>query len=85
MQYAGQYIEKEITKKPIDKIYDEIAKLNVKERKRQNTAQERLAPLYVCHTHMGLIKHGRREPTILTLHKIISTLNLSLSELFKGL
>lgn len=71
--------------KSIDKIYSEIAKRIVAERKRQGITQERLAALSdVDRTHMGLIEQGRRKPTLSTLYKISQTLNISLEKLFRG-
>ncbi|HEU4966761.1 MAG TPA: helix-turn-helix transcriptional regulator [Candidatus Saccharimonadales bacterium] len=70
----------------IDKVYAEIVKRIVKERKRQGITQERLATLSnIDRTHMGLIEQGRRKPTLSTIHKITNTLHLTLEQLFKGL
>lgn len=70
----------------IDKVYTEIVKRIVKERKRQGITQERLATLSdIDRTHMGLIEQGRRKPTLSTIHKITDTLHLTLEQLFKGL
>ena len=72
--------------KNIDSIYNEIIKRIVIERKRQGITQERLATLSdIDRTHMGLIEQGRRRPTLSTLHKVATTLKISLEQLFKGL
>jgi transcriptional regulator with XRE-family HTH domain len=70
----------------IDKIYMEIVKRIVKERKRQGITQERLATMSdIDRTHMGLIEQGRRKPTLSTIYKITKTLRISLEQLFKGM
>jgi transcriptional regulator with XRE-family HTH domain len=70
----------------VEKIYIEIVKRIIKERKRQGITQERLATLSdIDRTHMGLIEQGRRKPTLSTIYKITKTLRMSLEQLFKGL
>jgi transcriptional regulator with XRE-family HTH domain len=70
----------------IEKIYVEVVKRIIKERKRQGITQEKLATLSdIDRTHMGLIEQGRRKPTLSTIYKITKTLRLSLEQLFKGL
>lgn len=70
----------------IEKIYTEIVKRIIKERKRQGITQERLATLSdIDRTHMGLIEQGRRKPTLSTIYKITKTLHMTLEQLFKGL
>jgi transcriptional regulator with XRE-family HTH domain len=78
-------VDLKVMAKTIDKVYEEITKRIVKERKRQGITQERLAALSdIDRTHMGLIEQGRRRPTLSTLHKIARTLKLTLEQLFKG-
>lgn len=70
----------------VEKIYTEIVKRIIKERKRQGITQERLATLSdIDRTHMGLIEQGRRKPTLSTIYKITKTLHMTLEQLFKGL
>lgn len=70
----------------IDQIYKELGKRIVKARNAKGMSQERLATESgIDRSHMGFIEQGRRKPTLSTLHKIASSLDLSLEQLFKGL
>jgi len=70
----------------IDKIYEQIGQRIVDARKAKGLSQERLAAeSHVDRSHMGFIEQGRRKPTLSTLVKIASSLDISLEELFRGL
>jgi transcriptional regulator with XRE-family HTH domain len=72
--------------KKIETIYKELGKRIISERKRQGMSQEALAAASdVDRAHIGFIEQGRRRPTLSTLYKISSALNLSLEQLFKNL
>jgi DNA-binding XRE family transcriptional regulator len=80
-QYASN-----VNLKPTDIIYKEIGARIIAARKAKNMSQEQLAvESGIDRSHMGFIEQGRRKPTISTLHKIASTLGISLEKLFKQL
>ncbi len=69
-----------------DQIYREIGKRIVKARNAKGMSQEKLATESgIDRSHMGFIEQGRRKPTLSTLHKITTSLSISLEQLFKGL
>ena len=70
----------------IDQIYKELGKRIVRARNAKGMSQERLATESgIDRSHMGFIEQGRRKPTLSTLHKITTSLDISLEQLFKGL
>jgi transcriptional regulator with XRE-family HTH domain len=70
----------------VDKVYKELGKRIVDARRRNGMSQEKLATESgIDRSHMGFIEQGRRKPTLSTLIKITSVLNISLEKLFKGL
>lgn len=70
----------------IDQIYREVGKRIVKARTVRGMSQEKLATESgIDRSHMGFIEQGRRKPTLSTLHKITTSLDISLEQLFKGL
>ena len=70
----------------IERIYSEIGRRIVKARNDKGISQERLATTSgIDRSHMGFIEQGRRKPTLSTLHKITSSLGISLEQLFKGM
>ncbi len=72
--------------KSIEKIYKELGKRIVKERKDKGMSQEQLAAEGgLDRSHLGFIEQGRRKPTVSTLYKITSSLNITLEKLFKNL
>lgn len=69
----------------IEQIYSEIGNRIIKARNDKGISQEKLAATSsIDRSHMGFIEQGRRKPTLSTLHKITSSLDVSLEELFKG-
>lgn len=69
----------------IEQIYKEIGKRIIKARTAKGMSQENLATESgIDRSHMGFIEQGRRKPTLSTLHKISSSLGISLEQLFKG-
>jgi XRE family transcriptional regulator, regulator of sulfur utilization len=72
--------------KRIDTIYKEIGKRISGARAKRGWTQEKLAAESdVATAHIGFIEQGRRRPTLSTLHKLATALNISLEQLFKGL
>jgi len=70
----------------IDEIYKELGRRIVKARNAKKMSQETLAgESGIDRSHMGFIEQGRRKPTLSTLHKIATSLGISLEQLFKGL
>lgn len=70
----------------IDDIYTELGKRIVQARNGKKISQEKLATNSgIDRSHMGFIEQGRRKPTLSTLHKIATSLDMSLEQLFKGL
>lgn len=70
----------------IEQIYSELGKRIVKARNNKGMSQEKLATASgIDRSHMGFIEQGRRKPTLSTLHKIATSLGISLEQLFKGL
>lgn len=70
----------------IDTVYKELGKRIVTARKAKNMSQEQLAASSdIDRSHMGFIEQGRRKPTLSTLHKVATSLGISLEQLFKGL
>lgn len=70
----------------IEKIYAEIGKRIIKARTAKGMSQEKLAAESgIDRTHMGYIEQGRRKPTLSTLFKIASALDMKLEQLLKGL
>lgn len=70
----------------IEQIYSEIGKRIVKARNDKGISQEKLATASgIDRSHMGFIEQGRRKPTLSTLYKIATSLEISLEKLFKGL
>lgn len=68
-----------------DKIYAKIGERIVEARKAKGMSQEKLASdSGVDRSHMGFIEQGRRRPTVSTLHRIATTLNIKLEDLFQG-
>lgn len=72
--------------KTISSIYKEVGARIAKARKKCNLTQEALAAESgVAAAHIGFIEQGHRRPTLATLHKLSTPLDLTLEELFKGL
>ncbi len=70
----------------IDKIYKQIGERVIEARKAKGMSQEQLAAAsLIDRSHMGFIEQGRRKPTLSTLFKIASSLDITLEEIFKGL
>jgi transcriptional regulator with XRE-family HTH domain len=83
--FCKQYASK-MKQHSIDAVYKELGKRIVAARKAKNMSQEQLAASSeIDRSHMGFIEQGRRKPTLTTLHKITSSLGISLEQLFKGL
>lgn len=83
--FCNQYAEimKALTS---DQIYKELGKRIKSARTDRKISQEKLASESgIDRSHMGFIEQGRRKPTLSTLHKIASSLGISLEQLFKGL
>jgi len=76
----------EIMAKNIETIYKEIGNRLLKARRKQGLTQEALAAESgIASAHIGFIEQGHRRPTLSTLHKLCSPLDLTLETLFKGL
>ncbi len=72
--------------KSINKIYKELGIRIVAARKSKNMSQEQLAAdSGIDRSHIGFIEQGRRKPTVSTLYKIASALDIKLENLFTGL
>lgn len=72
--------------KRIETIYKEIGTRILHARTKRGWTQEKLAAESdVATAHIGFIEQGRRRPTLSTLHKLASALDMSLEQLFKGL
>ena len=55
-------------------------------RTQQKLSQERLAELSGCHpTYIGQVERGEKNPTLESIEKIASALNVPLSQLFDKL
>lgn len=68
------------------KVYESIGSKIIEFRKTANISQEKLASLSgIDRSHIGFIEQGRRRPTVSTIHKIATALNVSLEDIFKGL
>lgn len=67
-------------------IYEVIGERLAKARKKAGLTQEQLAEQSgIYRSHVGFIEQGRRKPTISSLNKLLTTLNISFEELFKNL
>lgn len=83
--FCNQYAL-EVKQRSIEAVYKELGKRIVAARKARNMSQEQLAASSeIDRSHMGFIEQGRRKPTLSTLHKITTSLGISLEQLFKGL
>jgi transcriptional regulator with XRE-family HTH domain len=72
--------------KRIETVYKEIGSRIASARNRRGWTQEKLsAESGVASAHIGFIEQGHRRPTLSTLHKITTALDISLEQLFKGL
>lgn len=70
----------------IEKVYSELGKRIVEARKAKNISQENLASESgIDRSHIGFIEQGRRKPTVYTLYKIATALDMTLEQLFKNL
>jgi len=70
----------------VDAVYKELGKRILEARKLKGISQEQLASdSSIDRSHMGFIEQGRRKPTLSTIYKIASALNISLEQLFQGL
>lgn len=75
-----------VKQQSIEAVYRELGKRIVAGRKAKNMSQEQLAAdSGIDRSHMGFIEQGRRKPTLTTLHKIATSLNMTLEQLFKDL
>lgn len=75
-----------VKRNSIDTVYKELGKRIVGARKDKGISQEQLAvDSGIDRSHMGFIEQGRRKPTLSTLYKIVTVLNISLEQLFKDL
>lgn len=75
-----------MTKDRVTSIYEELGRRIVAAREAKSISQMKLAEESgIDRSHMGYIEQGRRRPTISTLYKIVTTLGLSLEDLFRGL
>lgn len=82
---SNQYA-REVKSSSIEHVYTELGKRIIAARSAKAMSQEKLAAESgIDRTHMGFIEQGRRKPTLSTLVKIASALDIKLERLFKGL
>lgn len=71
---------------PSDVFLKKFGKRLAEIRKQKGITQEQLAVLIDVHrTYIGFIEQGKRNPSIGNINKISKVLNVSLSDLFRGL